>query len=47
MTWHDPDTRFDQHKAGVKSKNYALKYCIRLMPEIDEKLNLMPYGDVQ
>jgi hypothetical protein len=47
MTGHDPDTRFDQHKAGIKSNKYAMKYGIRLMPEIYEKLNPMPYGDAQ
>ena len=40
-------TRFDQHKAGIKSNKYAMKYGIRLMPEIYEKLNPMPYGDAQ
>ena len=47
MTGLDPDTRFDQHKAGIKSNKYAMKYGIRLMPEIYEKLNPMPYGDAQ
>jgi hypothetical protein len=26
MTGYDPDTRFDQHKANIKSNKYALKY---------------------
>ena len=47
MTGHDPDTRFDQHKAGIKANKYANKYGIRLLPEIYEKLNPMPYGDAQ
>ena len=47
MTGHDPVTRFDQHKASIKSNKYAMKYGIRLMPEIYEKLNPMPYGDAQ
>ena len=47
MTGHDPDTRFDQHKAGIKSNKYAMKYGIRLMPEIYANLNPMPYGDAQ
>ncbi len=47
MTGHDPDTRFDQHKAGIKYNKYAMKYGIRLMPEIYEKLNPMPYCDDQ
>jgi hypothetical protein len=47
MTGCDPDTRFDQHKAGIKANKYAKKYGLRLMPEIYEKLNPMPYGDAQ
>ena len=47
MTGHDPDHRFDQHKAGIKSNKYAMKYGIRLMPEIYANLNPMPYGDAQ
>jgi hypothetical protein len=37
----------EQNKALNKSNNYAMKYGIRLMPEIYEKLNPMPYGDAQ
>ena len=47
MTGLDPDTRFDQHKAGIKANKYAMKYGLRLMPEIYESLNPMPYGDAQ
>lgn len=47
MTGHDPDIRFDQHMAGIKSNKYVMKYGIRLMPEIYEKLNPMPRGDAQ
>jgi hypothetical protein len=47
MTGHDPDTRFDQHKAGIKSNKYAMKYGVRQMSEIYEKLNPMPHGDAQ
>jgi hypothetical protein len=47
MTGLDPDTRFDQHKAGIKANKYATKYGIRLVTEIFEKLNPMPYGDAQ
>ncbi len=43
----DPDIRFDKHKAGIQSNKYAQKYGLRLMPEIYEKLNPMPYGDAQ
>jgi hypothetical protein len=47
MTGLDPDIRFDKHKAGIQSNKYAQKYGLRLMPEIYEKLNPMPYGDAQ
>jgi predicted GIY-YIG superfamily endonuclease len=47
MTGHDPDIRFDQHKAGIKANKYAKKYGLRLMPEIYEKLNPMPSSDAQ
>jgi hypothetical protein len=47
MTGLDPDTRFDQHKAKIKSNKFVYKYGLRLLPEIYEKLNPMPYGDAQ
>jgi hypothetical protein len=47
MTGHDPDIRFDQHKAGIKANKYAMKYGLRLMPEIYAKLNPMPYTDAK
>ena len=47
MTGLDPDVRFDQHKAGIKTNKYAMKYGMRLLPEIYERLNPMPYGDAQ
>ena len=47
MTGLEPDHRFDQHKAGIKSNKYALKYGLRLMTELFEELNPMPYGDAQ
>ncbi len=47
MTGLDPDIRFDKHKAGIQSNKYAQTYGLRLMPEIYEKYNPMPYGDAQ
>ena len=47
MTGLDPDTRFDQHKAGIKANKFAMKYGLKLVPEIYENLNPMPYGDAQ
>lgn len=43
MTGQSPDVRFDKHKAGLKSNRYARKYGIRLMPELYECYNPMPY----
>ena len=39
MTGLDPDLRFDRHMAGVQAKRYGL----RLMPELFEVYNPMPY----
>jgi hypothetical protein len=35
--------RFENHKAGYKSSWVAEKYGLRLMPELYEHLNPMPY----
>ena len=43
MTGLDPDVRFDKHKAGLKSNRYVKKYGLRLMPELYECYNPMPY----
>lgn len=43
MTGLDPDVRFDKHKAGIQSNRYVQKYGIRLMPELYEVFNPMPY----
>ena len=43
MTGLDPDARFDKHKAGVRANRYVLKYGQRLMPELYECYNPMPY----
>jgi hypothetical protein len=43
MTGQSPDIRFDKHKAGLKANRYARKYGIRLMPELYECYNPMPY----
>ena len=44
MTGLDPDTRFDKHKAGVRANRYVLKYGQRLLPELYECYNPMPYA---
>jgi hypothetical protein len=43
MTGLDPDARFDRHMAGVQANRFVLKYGLRLMPELYECYNPMPY----
>jgi hypothetical protein len=43
MTGQIPDIRFDKHKAGLKANRYVKQYGIRLMPELYECYNPMPY----
>ncbi len=43
MTGLDPDDRFDKHKAGIKSNKFVRLYGRRLMPELYECYNPMPY----
>ena len=47
MTGLDPDLRFDKHKAGIRANKYVTRYGLRLMTELFEHLNPMPYGDAQ
>ena len=44
MTGLDPDLRFDRHKAGVQANRFVLQYGLRLMPELYEVYNPMPYA---
>src|SRR5262245_9401330 len=43
MTGLDPDIRFDKHKAGIQANVYVQKYGLRLMPELYQMYNPMPY----
>ncbi len=43
MTGLDPDTRFDRHKAGVQANRFVQQYGVRLLPELFEIYNPMPY----
>ena len=43
MTGLSPDDRFDKHKAGIKSNKYVRLYGLRLLPELFEVYNPMPY----
>ena len=38
-----PDQRFDKHKAGIKSNRFVRRYGLRLLPELYECFNPMPY----
>ena len=43
MTGLDPDQRFDKHKAGIQSNRFARQYGLRLLPQLYEVYNPMPY----
>ena len=43
MTGLDPDQRFDRHKAGYQANRFVQQYGLRLMPELFEVYNPMPY----
>jgi hypothetical protein len=43
MTGLDPDLRFDKHKAGIQANRFVQKFGLRLLPELYEVYNPMPY----
>jgi hypothetical protein len=43
MTGLDPDLRFDRHKADIQANRYVRDYGVRLMPELYDFYNPMPY----
>ena len=43
LTGLDPEERFANHKAGIKSAAIVRRYGIRLLPELYEHLNPMPF----
>ncbi len=43
MTGLDLDTRFDKHKAGIQSNRYVQQFGLRLLPNLYEVYNPMPY----
>ena len=43
MTGLSPDERFDKHMAGIKANRFVLRYGLRLVPELFEIYNPMPY----
>lgn len=43
MTGLSPEERFANHKAGIKGAYVVKRYGVRLMPELFEHLNPMPF----
>jgi hypothetical protein len=43
MTGLKPRARFANHRAGIKAASLVKRYGIRLIPELYEHLNPMPY----
>ena len=43
LTGLEPEERFANHRQGIKSSGFVKRYRIRLMPELYEHLNPMPY----
>ena len=43
MTGLTPEERFANHKAGTKAAWVVTRYGLRLLPELYEHLNPMPY----
>ena len=43
MTGLTPEKRFANHKKGIKAAGFVKKFGIRLLPELYEHLNPMPY----
>src|SRR5215207_7158177 len=43
MTGLDPDLRFDRHKADIQANRYVRDFGLRLLPQLYEVYNPMPY----
>ena len=43
MTGLAPDVRFDKHKAGIQANRFVTDHGMRLLPELYEVYNPMPY----
>ena len=43
MSGLTPEERFANHKAGIKAASVVTRYGIRLLPELYEHLNPMPF----
>ncbi len=44
MSGLDPETRFANHKAGIKAASVVKRYGSRLLPELYAHLNPMPFA---
>ena len=43
MTGLDPDVRFDRHKAGIQANAFVRDHGLKLLPQLYEVYNPMPY----
>ena len=43
MTGLSPDVRFDKHKAGIQANRFVTQYGLRLLPQLYQAYNPMPY----
>ena len=43
MTGLDPDLRFDKHKAGIQANTFVREHGLKLLPQLYEVYNPMPY----
>ena len=44
MTGLDPETRFGNHRQGLKAAGIVRRYGLRLLPDLYAHLNPMPYA---
>jgi predicted GIY-YIG superfamily endonuclease len=44
MTGLPPEERFQNHKKGIKASAFVTRYGLRLLPELYEHLNPMPFA---
>ena len=43
MTGLDPDVRLDKHKAGIQANTWVRDFGLRLLPQLYERYNPLPY----
>ena len=47
MTGLNPDLRFDKHMAGIQANRYVLRHGLRLLPDLYEGFNPLPYDEAR